>query len=289
MPKAPPLAITHVWMTLFMVVPAMFCIVAGDTAGKALTQAGAHPFFVAWARFAMAALVLLPLSGLSRDELPKLLGWRILLRGALVVGGIASILTALSTEPIADVFGAFFVGPIISYILAALLLKEHVTPARSLLLVLGFAGVLLVVKPGFGAGLGMGFAVLAGVFYGSFLTATRWLAGHFRPRFLLISQLLVGSVLLAPLALAVGAPAMTPQIWLLLIGSAAGSAMGNFLLAMATRSAPASVIAPLVYTQLIAATLLGYLAFGDWPDALSLTGLAVILTSGLLSLRLARR
>ena len=272
-----------------MVVPAMFCIVAGDTAGKALTQAGAHPFFVAWARFAMAALVLLPLSGLRRAELPQLANWRILLRGALIVGGIASILTALRTEPIANVFGAFFVGPIISYVLAAVLLKEHVTPARSLLLALGFAGVLLVVKPGFGAGLGMGFAVLAGVFYGSFLTATRWLAGGFRPRFLLISQLLVGSALLAPLAFAVGAPAMTPDIWLLLIGSAAGSAMGNFLLALANRSAPASVIAPLVYTQLIAATILGYAAFGDWPDALSLTGLAVILTSGLLSLRLARR
>ena len=58
---------------------------------------------------------------------------------------------------------------------------------------------------------------------------------------------------------------------------------------MANRTAQASVIAPLVYTQLIAATILGYAAFGDWPDGLSLTGLAVILTSGLLSLRLARR
>lgn len=272
-----------------MVVPAMFCIVAGDTAGKALTQAGAHPFFVAWARFAMAAIVLLPLSGLTRGELPQLANWRILLRGGLVVGGIASILTALSTEPIADVFGAFFIGPIISYVLAALLLREQVTPARSALLVLGFAGVLLVVKPGFGAGAGMGFAVLAGVFYGSFLTATRWLAGGFRPRFLLISQLLTGTILLAPLAFTMGAPRMTPYVWALLGFSAAGSAMGNFLLAMANRSAPASVIAPLVYTQLIAATLLGYAAFGDWPDALSLTGLAVILTSGLLSLRLAHR
>src|SRR6056297_3270079 len=131
--------------------------------------------------------------------------------------------------------------------------------------------------------MGMGFALLAGVFYGSFLTATRWLAAGFRPRFLLISQLLVGSVLLASLAFAMGVPAMTPWIWTLLALSAAGSAMGNFLLAMANRSAPASVIAPLVYTQLIAATILGYAAFGDWPDALSLTGLAVILTSGLLS------
>lgn len=152
------------WGTLAAVVTAMTCIVAGDTAGKALTAAGAHPFFVAWARFAMAALVLLPFSGLRRAELPQLADWRILMRGALIVGGISSILTALRTEPIADVFGAFFIGPVVSYILAALLLRERVTPLRSLLLAIGFCGVILVVKPGFGAGLGMAFALLAGMF-----------------------------------------------------------------------------------------------------------------------------
>src|SRR6056297_720606 len=126
-------------------------------------------------------------------------------------------------------------------------------------------------------------------FFGSFLVTTRWLAGSFRPRFLVISQLLAGSILLAPLAFAVGAPAMTAWLWLLFAISAFGSALGNLLLAMANRHAPASVIAPLIYTQLLAATVLGWLAFGDWPDALSLTGLAVILASGLWSLRLSRR
>ena len=290
-PPAAPRAIAGapLWVVLIMVVTAMFSIVLGDTAGKELTAAGAHPFFVAWARCAMAALVLLPFSGLSRAELPGLLDWRILLRGALIVGVVSSILTALRTEPMADVFGAFFIGPVISYVLAALILGERITPLRSVLLGLGFGGVLLVVKPGFGAGAGMGFALLAGLFFGSFLTATRWLASSFRPRFLLISQLMVGSILLAPVAFAIGAPAMTPWLWLLFGVSAFGSALGNLLLATANRNAPASVIAPLIYTQLLAATILGWLAFGDWPDTLSLIGLGVILASGIMSLRLARR
>lgn len=272
-----------------MVVLAMFCIVAGDTAGKALTAAGAHPVFVAWARFALAAGVLLPFSGLSRSELPQLIDRRILLRGALIVGGICSILTALRTEPIADVFGAFFIGPVVSYILAVLFLGERVTALRTALLFLGFGGVLLVVKPGFGAGLGMAFAVLAGCFYGGFLAATRWLAGAYRPRFLLISQLLVGAVALAPVALWLGMPALTPMLALFFVLSAAGSALGNLLLAMASRTARASVVAPLVYTQLLAATLLGWAAFGDWPDTVSLIGLGIILASGLAALRLAQR
>ena len=82
---------------------------------------------------------------------------------------------------------------------------------------------------------------------------------------------------------------MTPWLWLLFGVSAFGSALGNLLLATANRNAPASVIAPLIYTQLLAATILGWLAFGDWPDTLSLIGLGVILASGILSLRLARR
>lgn len=288
-PGRPIPAAVPLWVTLLTVVTAMFSIVTGDTAGKALSASGAHPFFVAWARFAMAALVLLPFSGLRRAELPQLFDWRILMRGALIAGVISSILTALRYAPMADVFGAFFIGPIISFILAAWLLGERITPLRCVLLGLGFSGVLLVVKPGFGAGPGMGFALLAGVFFGSFLVTTRWLAGSFRPRFLVISQLLAGSLLLAPLAFVVGAPAMTAWLWLLFAISAFGSALGNLLLAVANRHAPASVIAPLIYTQLLAATFLGWLAFGDWPDALSLTGLAVILASGILSLRLSRR
>ncbi|MDC0739480.1 DMT family transporter [Cognatishimia sp. SS12] len=263
-----------------IVFAAVSFIVVGDTAGKLLTAGGVHPIVVAWARFGIGALVLLPFSGLKLPELRDLLQWRVALRAVFVITGISCILTALKTEPIANVFGAFFVGPIVSYVLAIIFLGERPSKLRSLLLMIGFLGVLLVVKPGFGASVGMGFALAAGTFYGAYLMMTRTIAGAFRPRFLLLSQLLIGSVLLAPFGLTVGLPELTGGLALLFLVSALGSAAGNYLLVISSKKAEASLIAPLVYTQLVSATLSGILVFGDWPDLVSLIGLALIALSG---------
>ncbi|QGX98331.1 DMT family transporter [Roseovarius faecimaris] len=272
-----------------LVFTACCLIVLGDTAGKALTGAGVAPVFVAWTRFAVAALVFLPFSGLALHELRILTHPRVLMRGLFVTGGISSILTALQTEPIANVFGAFFIGPIASTVLAVIFLRERPSLLRVALLILGFVGVMLVVKPGFGATPGIGFAVLAGVFYGAFLATTRAIAGLYRPRLLLLSQLLVGALVLSPFGIATAAPsAMTASLWGLIGLSALGSAAGNYLIVQANRQADASLIAPLIYSQLIAATISGVLVFGDWPDALALMGLVTILVSGLGSLWLVR-
>lgn len=264
-------------------------IVIGDTAGKALTTAGVSPLFVAWTRFGVAAFALLPFSGLSLPELRCLLHPLVILRGVFITCGISSILTALQTEPIANVFGAFFIGPIVSTLLAVVFLGERPSLARVGLLLMGFVGVMLVVKPGFGATSGIFFAVLAGVFYGAFLATTRAIAGRYRPRLLLLSQLLIGALILAPFGIATATPSMmTTSLWALIGLSALGSAAGNYLIVQANRQADASLIAPLIYSQLIAATCAGVLVFGDWPDRVALSGLMVILISGLGALWLAR-
>jgi len=271
-----------------MMVLAMTLIVIGDAAGKGLAGAGFNPFFIAWSRFALGAVLLFPFCGLSRTDLPNLLDRRVLLRACLIAAAICSILTALKTEPIANVFGGFFIGPVVAYFLSALILKERITWRRTLLLAISFIGVLLVVKPGFGMTSGMGFAVLAGCLHGSFLIATRNLAARYRPRFLLISQLLIGSVILFPLG--IGAlPAVSFSAVALVVISALGSALGNLLLVLVNRTTPANVIAPLIYSQLLAATLIGLLVFSDWPDALSLAGLIIIMSAGFSSFLLARR
>ncbi|MDG1739378.1 MAG: DMT family transporter [Paracoccaceae bacterium] len=255
-------------------------IVVGDTSGKLLTANGVDPFVVAWSRFGLAALIMLPFSGLAVKELKGFLDWRVLVRSALIAGGISCILTALKTEPIPNVFGAFFVGPIVSYILAILFLGETPSRSRSLLLAVGFIGVLMVVKPGFGASTGMFFALAAGTFYGSYLAMTRTVAGSYRPRFLLISQLIIGSIILTPFGLSSPMPVLNLNLSVLIALSALGSAIGNYLIVVANRKAEASLIAPLVYSQLISATVAGVLVFGDWPDMYSLMGLGLILISG---------
>ena len=274
--------------TIGLVFLSMTLIVSGDTAGKALTAAGFAPLFIAWSRFAIGVVIALPFSGLQRNELRFLLDWRIVLRALLITGGISSILTALKTEPIANVFGGFFIGPIVSYFLSALLLGEKITYIRTTLLLISFGGVLLVVKPLGGVSPGMGFAVLAGCFYGGFLVATKWLSSQYRPRFQVMSHMIIGSIVLLPFAIG-PLPAFSPALAALVVMSAFGSTAGNLILVLVYRTTPASIVAPLVYSQLIAATVLGLLVFGDWPDIISLAGLAIILSCGLSSLWLADR
>lgn len=252
----------------------------GDAAGKLLTANGVSPYVVAWLRFGLAALVLLPFSGLALRELSHLLNWRVLLRAFFVASGVFCILTALKTAPMADAFGAFFIGPVVSYVLAIVFLGEKPSRLRGGLLAVSFIGVMLVVKPGFGMSVGLLFALAAGAFHGAFLVMTRTISGEFRPRFLLISQLLIGTLILTPFGLSAGFPTLDLHLSKLLIISAVGSALGNYLLVVASKKAEASLVAPLIYSQLIPATVLGVFVFGDFPDLFSIAGLALIIASG---------
>ena len=273
--------------TLLMIA-AMSLIPLGDAAGKLLTsEHGAAPVFVGWSRFALGALLLLPFLQRRHWDARALVDPRTIFRGLLIVGGIVSILTALRTEPLPNVFGAFFVGPILSFALSAVLLGERVRTVQAVLLALGFGGVLLVVRPGFGMSPGLGYAVLAGCFYGSFLVASKWLSGAYPPRTLLLSQLVTGAVVLAPFGLA-RVPEIDGTIAFLVFVSAAGSMAGNLLLILAYKAAPATQLAPFVYFQLVAATALGFLVFGDVPEPLTWAGLALLVASGFASLAVRR-
>ena len=276
------------WQVAAMVVGAMFLIVGSDTAGTLLTREGVSPLFVAWSRFAVAVVVLAPFCGVRFREVRQFVEWRLIMRAVLIVCGISCILTALQTEPVANVFGAFFVSPVVAFALSVLLFKERAGWMRAILLLVSFAGVLIVVRPGFGMTVGLGFALMAGLFHGGYLVATKWIAGDFRPRFLLLSQLLIGAIVLAPFGIGV-TPEVTWSVAILVLISSLGSAFGNLLIVLANRIADGSLIAPLIYSQLIHAAFLGWLVFGEWPDVPSFIGLMIILLSGLATLMLARR
>jgi len=271
-----------------LMIAAMFLVPLGDSAGRLLGAFhGVNPLFTAWSRFALGFLVLAPFA-FSLSALQLLKDWRIWLRAVFLICGITSILMALRTEPLANVFGVFFVGPILSYFLSAIFLREPITLMRTALLLAGFFGVVMVVDPRFGLTPGIGFALLAGCFYGAYLTASRWLTEMGRPRELLITQLLIGAVALMPVGIRHW-PEMSGEIALYTGVSALGSAFGNLLLIGALGMAPASRLAPFVYIQLIAATMFGYLIFSEIPQNRALLGLAVILTSGLATLFLRER
>ncbi|WP_089947566.1 DMT family transporter [Litoreibacter albidus] len=260
----------------------MLLIPLGDTAGKLMTSTGIAPFFVAWSRYLVGLLVLLPFA-LHKDAFGLLKNWRIWVRSAIQAITITTILTALKTEPIANVFAAFFLGPMVSYILSVTLLKEVPSTLRLILLAIGLIGVFLVVKPGFGMTTGLAWAAFSGICYGVFLTASRWVSPYGKPVHLMMTQLFIGALLLTPLGL-LNLPTVTPAVSGLVLWSGVASMFGNLLLIFAYARAGASVLAPFVYVQLIGATAYGWLVFGNLPDGLSTLGLVVIFLSGFATL-----
>lgn len=274
------------WKLPALMFIAMSMIPAGDTAGKLLlSQHDASPFFVAWSRFLFGSLIALPLVG--ADTLRIMLNWRIWLRALLLALGIISIQSALALAPIADVFAAFFIGPIFSYVLSVFLLGERVTPLRTAFMALGFIGVLLVVRPGFNMGPGMGYAFLAGLSYGAFLTASRWLSPIARPGSLLFSQLFLSAMILTPFCWHL-TPVLTLPVISLTLASAVFSMAGNFLLLFAYARAPAATLAPFIYFQLISAVVLGWVVFNELPDGFTWAGLSLIISAGIASATLNR-
>lgn len=270
------------WKVFALMFVAMSLIPAGDTAGKLMMQNhDASPIFVAWSRFALGALMVLPL--LRRSTFAALKHWAIWLRGGLMSLGIFNIQNALQSAPIADVFAAFFIGPIFSYVLSAVLLKEPATHGRNLLMGLGFLGVLLVVRPSANMSVGLLYAFCAGLSYGAFLTTSRWLSGTVRSTDMLVTQLAIGATLLMPFGLPHIPNSLPWDFSALTLASAVFSMAGNLLLLMAYRRAEAAQLAPLVYLQLLSATALGWAVFGTLPAPLTWVGLVLVLGAGVLS------
>lgn len=263
---------------------AMSFIPAGDTAGKMLSaNLGISPLYVSWSRFLIGGLMLMPF--LPKGTWGLLRDWRIWFRASLLAVGLSCIQVALSREPIADVFAAFFIGPLVSYVLAMIFLREPITWQGSALVVLGFVGVLIVVQPGSDVGAGLIWAMAAGICYGAFLTASRWLSHLGTPVGLTFSQLFIAALLLTPLG-ASNMPTLTGEVIWLTALSALFSMLGNLIMLYAYKIAPATRLAPLVYFQLLAAVILGWVFFDTLPALLTWIGLLIVMGAGIASTRL---
>jgi hypothetical protein len=191
--------------TLLMIA-AMSLIPLGDAAGKMLTAThGVAPVFVGWSRFALGALLLLPFLRRRDRDARALRGLAHGPAGPPDRGRDPVHPDRAADRAPAECVRRLLRGadPVLRPVGGAA--ARRVRPVQAVLLAVGFAGVLLVVKPGFGMTPGLALAVLAGGFYGCYLVASRWLSGAYPPRMLLMSQLVPGAVVLAPFALATGA------------------------------------------------------------------------------------
>ena len=217
--------------------------------------------------------------GLVKTTRPKLH----LFRGCILLCSTICFVTALKYLPLAEATAINYSTPIIVAVMAAWILHEKLTRARIGFVLAGFAGMLLVVRPDSMIVTGAALLALAAAgFYATFQILTRKLAGE-DPRVTLFYPALVGTSLMTVVVPWIDWPAHMPWTHLALIftGGLLGT-FGHFLFILALRDSPASGLAPFTYMQLVWATLIGWVVFGQFPDPFTLAGMGVIAGSGLL-------
>ena len=205
-----------------------------------------------------------------------------LVRGLLML--LTTIFNFLSFRylQLDETLAILFSTPFLVAIMAGPLLGEWVGWRRWTAIGIGFIGVLVVIRPGFG---GMQWAALlsiaSAIFYAGYAIATRMVMRHDHGETTLFYANVVGVAIMVPiLPLVWTAPPSLFDLMLLLAVGAFGS-VGHYLLIMAHHRAPASVLSPFMYTQLLWATTFGYLVFNNIPNRWTLIGAAIVVASGL--------
>ena len=270
---------------------AMSLIPVGDAIAKHLSSVTQHSSaYLAWTRFVVGGCFALPIAWMSYKPgtlAPDFFKKQVV-RGFFISGTLVLIIRAVSLSPIADVFGVFFIGPAFSVVLSVLWLKESATALEWLSVVLGFIGVLMVVQPGGEMSPGLPWAFGAGLFYGSFLASTRWAAGSGPPLMQLAAQIMVGFVLLLPLVIR-DLPLIEASSLPVVVLMGMTSTLANLLSIIALNRARPAFLAPIVYLQVVVATLIGLYFFQDSLNTLAAAGIALIVFTGLLKIRLPGR
>ena len=206
-------------------------------------------------------------------------------RGALAtVSSVGSVVT-FTLLPMPEAFSVLFLMPVFVTVLSKLFLREAVSWRRWSAVVLGLAGVLIVLRPGFKAlGAGHLAALLCALSVAGTVVMLRALGARERPVSLFGAGLAGPIVVSGAVTLATGAVLPTGREWLLLSGYGLLAAVATVLFQISSRSAPATLIAPTQYSQMLWAIAFGAFVFATPPDALTYVGAAVIILSGLVTL-----
>lgn len=256
-----------------------------DTTAKYLsTKTSIAILQIIWIRF--AGHVVLNLIWLGPSNVPTLAASKKpamqMLRGLFMLGATFFNFLAVSHLRLDQTVTIFFLTPLVVAVLAGPLLNEWVGWRRLLAILVGFSGVLLVTRPGFGGvhwAISYSFGAMA--CYALYNLATRYLAAHDSSRTTQFYTPLTGFLIVAPGALMNWSWPPEPLVWLLLLSLGLVGGFGHWLLILAHRIAPAPTLAPFTYTGMIYMPLLGYLVFADVPDRWTIAGGAIVISSGL--------
>ena len=267
-----------------LICAALVCFACLDTIAKWLTN-HLPTLEVVWARYAshfvVSMLIVNPwtLPGLLSTKKP----WLQIGRSTLLFASTAFNFVALHYLQLDQTATIAFTAPFFIALLAGPLLGEWIHWRRWTAIIVGFCGVLLVMRPGSGEGIHPIFilSLLSTLCYAFYNLSTRFLAGYDTTGTTMFYTALVGFI---------AASIPLPYVWttptdpLVIAGMVAVGAfgfIGHLFLVLAHRYAPAAVLAPFTYTQIVWYVLGGFLVFGDIPTGYTLAGAAVVIASGL--------
>jgi drug/metabolite transporter (DMT)-like permease len=274
----------HPLRAVTLMLAAMLCFALLDATSKHLSQTFNVPLLV-WARYTVHCLLMVAFLGpthglgLVRTQRPVAQ----VLRALLLVAVTGFAMAAFQVMPLAETTALIFVTPLIVALLAGPMLGEKVGLPRWIAALVGFAGMMLIARPGSAlAPAGIVYTMIAAVCYAFYQIQTRKMTKTEKPLTMVFYTALVGT---AAMSLALpwiwSAPTPEPLEALMICSLALYGGTGHFLLTHAFRHAPASMLAPFLYVQLIWASLLGWLFYDQWPDALSIAGMVTIVAGGI--------
>ncbi len=269
-----------------LVVAAAFLFASADTLGKHLVMLYAATMVLAARYLVNLSLVTLVMWPRHRAAL-----WKTDRTGLVIIRGLClalasiTMLLALRVMPVAEAVAIIYITPVLVMLASATLLGERVRPLGWVCAALGFAGVLLIARPGSGLDpQGVALALANAVLATGYHVLTRMLAKTETTMALMFHTALVGTIAFTGLALALGPeslPGATDIGLMLVLGTV--TTLGHLLFTSAYREAPASTLAPVNYMHIAFATVLGALVFRQLPDALAFAGMGLIAIAGLLA------
>ena len=255
-----------------------------DTSAKYLATVAHVPVLqIIWVRFLVNTLLIVAVLGPNTvlRALPSNKLMNQLLRSVFLIGATAFNFLALQYLQLDQTATIFFLSPFIVAALAGPMLNEWIGWHRLLAICIGFTGVLLVIRPGFGGiHWAASLSLIATLSYALYILWTRYLARFDSALTTLVYTPLAGAVFVAPFAIANWQTPEGVWVWLVLLSTGLFGGFGHWLVILAHERAPAPVLAPFGYINIIFMIALGFAVFDDAPSWWTLGGAAIIILSG---------
>ena len=249
---------------------------------KYLSRTGMPSVEIAWIRFLVFVVILLPivLAPASGNPMRSTRPLLQVFRGLGLLCSSIFFIMALGYLPIAEATATGFISPLFVTGLSVLFLGEKVGLRRWTATIAGLLGVLIIVRPGTAAFQpGTIFPIISALGWATALVLTRKISGADRAITTMAFSAITGFLVLS---------VIVPFYWIvpswtqiaLGVGIGVAATVGHWIVVLAFRYADASVLAPFSYVQLVWVTLIGFFLFGEVPDAVTFAGTAIIIASG---------